>query len=310
VILRPCESVSCGLAGSATPREHRSERRQPAGVDGRPAARRAARDGDVRPRRGHVADERVDLGRRARPRHDRQRRPIRDRARGARLGGVHPDRQQDRRPDRAQARIRARPPRLRHRCRVDDACAEPAADRHLLGHRRRPWSIAPAPLDAVPDPRQLRGTDAAEGVRAGGRRSRDRRRRRPLAGRIRDDLPVVAGRLPRRGRDHRDRALRHQARPRRPVHGVEGRRRRRRDPLGGRHGRGRAGDPRVGGGRRGSRRAHGPRGTRARLARLVAQTPQARREAGAAGRRPLCIEVLPARDLRSDAPADRPRRNE
>ena len=40
--------------------------------------------------------------------HDRQRRPVGDRARGAGLGRVHPHRQQDRRPHRAQAGLRPR----------------------------------------------------------------------------------------------------------------------------------------------------------------------------------------------------------
>ena len=131
------------------------------GVERRPAPRDPARDGDVRARRRHVADERVDLGGRARPRHDRERRAVGDRARGARLGRVHPDRQQDRRPDRPQARVRPRPARLRDRRAVDDARAEPAPDRHLLGDHRRPRRVAAAAVDAVADPRQLRGRDAA-----------------------------------------------------------------------------------------------------------------------------------------------------
>jgi MFS family permease len=45
----------------------------------------------------------------------------------------------------------------------------------------------------------------------------------PLAGGLRDDLSVLANRLPRGGSDHRDRALRHQARPRRSVHRAPGR---------------------------------------------------------------------------------------
>ena len=80
----------------------------------RPAAAPAG-DGDVRARRRHVADERVDLGGRRGPRHDGQRRAVGDRARGARLRRVHPDRQQGRRPHRPQARLRARPARLRRR---------------------------------------------------------------------------------------------------------------------------------------------------------------------------------------------------
>ena len=90
-----------------------------------PAARDPAGDGDVRPRRRHVADERLDLRRGPRPRHDGQRRPVGDRARGAGLGRVHPDRQQGRRPVRPQAGLRARPARLRRRRDRDDAARRP-----------------------------------------------------------------------------------------------------------------------------------------------------------------------------------------
>ena len=57
---------------------------------------------------------------------------------------------------------------------VDDAVAEPAADRHLLGGHRRSRRLAAAAGDAVAHPRQLRGRDAAEGVRAGRCGGRDR----------------------------------------------------------------------------------------------------------------------------------------
>ncbi len=64
------------------------------GGDGRGAGESApvapAGDGDVRARGRHVADERVDLGRRARPAHDGQRSAERDRARGSGVSGVHP----------------------------------------------------------------------------------------------------------------------------------------------------------------------------------------------------------------------------
>ena len=86
-----------------------------------PAARPPAGDGDVRARRRHVADERLDLRGRPRSRHDGQRRPVGDRARGARIRRVHPDRQQDRRPLRPQAGVRAGPARLRDRRDGDDA---------------------------------------------------------------------------------------------------------------------------------------------------------------------------------------------
>ena len=126
------------------------------------------------------------------------------------------------------------------------------------------------PVDAGPDPRELRGRDAAAGLRARRRRGRDRRRRRAAAWRLHHDVPLLACRVLRRGRDHRDRARRQPARPRRPVHRPAGRRRRRRDPLRGRHGRRRARDPRLGGRRRGGGLPHRGRSSRARVARLVA----------------------------------------
>ena len=71
------------------------------------AAVAAAGGGDVRARRRHVADERVDLGGGQGSRHDGQRGAERDRARGPGLRRVHPDQQQDRRPVRTQAGVRA-----------------------------------------------------------------------------------------------------------------------------------------------------------------------------------------------------------
>ena len=96
----------------------------------------------------------------ARPGHDRQRRPVGDRARGAGLGGVHPDRQQGRRPDRPQAGLRPRAARLRDRRAGHDARPEPDRDHHLLGDHRRARRVAAAARDAVADPRQLRGRGA------------------------------------------------------------------------------------------------------------------------------------------------------
>ena len=63
------------------------------------------------------------------------------------------------------------------------------------------------------------GADAAAGLRARRRRGGDRRRGRAAARRLHHDVPLVARRVRRRGRDHRDRARRKQARPRRAVHG-------------------------------------------------------------------------------------------
>ena len=51
-----------------------------------------------------------------------------------------------------------------------------------------------------------------------GRRGRDRRRRRAAARRVRHHVPVVAGRVRARGRDHRGGARQHQAGPRRALH--------------------------------------------------------------------------------------------
>ena len=59
------------------------------------------------------------------------------------------------------------------------------------------------------------GRDAAEGLRAGRCRGGDRRRGRAARRRLHHDVPLLAGRVLRRGRDHRDRARRQQARPRR-----------------------------------------------------------------------------------------------
>jgi len=55
------------------------------------------------------------------------------------------------------------------------------------------------------------GAAQTAGLRAGGGRGRDRRRRRPAAGRFHHDLPVVADRVCARGRHHRGRAVGHQA---------------------------------------------------------------------------------------------------
>ncbi len=234
------------------------------------AASPPAGHGDVRPRRRHVADERLDLIGGPRPGHDRERRPVGDRARGARLGGVHPDRQQDRRSDRAQASVRAGSARLRRRRALDGARPEPGHDRHLLGHRGWARRLAAAARHAVPDPRQLRGDRSAQGLRAGRGGGGDRGRGRTADRRLHHDLPLVARGLPHGGRRHRDRALRHPAGARRPVHGSPWRRRGGSGPVRARHGRHRAGHPRVAGGRGVRRGAPGDRRRRAGGARLVA----------------------------------------
>ena len=90
----------------------------------------------------------------------------------------------------------------------DDARPEPDRDHRLLGDHRRPRRLAPAAGDAVADPRQLRGSGAEEGLCPRRRLGRDRGRGRTAARRLHHHLPVVARRLPARGRDHRDRAAR------------------------------------------------------------------------------------------------------
>ena len=105
---------------------------------------------------------------------------------------------------------------------VDDAVADPAPDRHLLGDHRRARRVAAAAGDAVADPRQLHGRDAAAGLRAGRCGGGDRRRGRAARRRLHHDLPLLAGRVLRRGRDHRDRARGQQARPRRALHRRRG----------------------------------------------------------------------------------------
>ena len=93
------------------------------------------------------------------------------------------------------------------------------SDGHLLGAVGRPRSVSPTTGHAILDPRQLRRSGAAEGLRAGRGLGRDRRRHRPPARGFITDLPVVAPGVPARGRDHRGRAVRHQARPRRALPG-------------------------------------------------------------------------------------------
>ena len=156
----------------------------------------------------------------ARPGHHRERRAVGDRARGAGLGGVHPDQQQGRRSHRAQAGIRTGSPGLCDRRPGNDARAGPDRDHRLLGDHRRARGVAAAAGDAVADPRQLRRRGPHAGVRAGRRVRSDRRGGGPAAGRLCDHVPVMAGRLPARGRRHRGRALADQARPRRGLHGA------------------------------------------------------------------------------------------
>ena len=120
-------------------------------------------------------------------------------------------------------------------------------DHHLLGDHRGARRVAAAAGDAVIDPRQLRGRCSEEGVRTGGRGGRDRRGGRTPARWLPDDVLVVAGRLCARGRGDRDRALGHQARPRRALHGPASSRFGWRCAVRGGDGRDRAGDPRLAG---------------------------------------------------------------
>ena len=252
-----------------------SDHPRPRGASRQPAPRDPPRGGDVRARRRHVVDERLDRGGRQGPRHHREWGPIRDRARGAGLRRVHPDREQDRGPDRPQEGLRPGSARLRDRRARDDARAGPHRGHHLLGDHRRSRRVAPAAVDAVPDPRQLRRGRAAEGLRPRRSFRRDRRRGRTAARRLHHDLPVVARRLRVGGRDHRDRPAQHQAGSGRAVHRRAGDRSGRGRPLGPRHGRHRARDPRMAGRRRSGRRPAADRRDRARRSGVVAGAAQA-----------------------------------
>ena len=176
-----------------------------------PAAGHLARHGHVRPRRRHVHDERFHLRGGARPWHDSQRRPVRDRARGPGVGRLHPDRQQDRRSVRAEACVRARSARLCHRGSSDDPGPRTHRDHHLLGDHRRHRRLPPAARHAVTDPRKLRRQRPKEGLRLGRGGSRHRSGCGPPARRLHHHIPVLAGGLRPRSGDHRDRAFRHQA---------------------------------------------------------------------------------------------------
>ena len=170
---------------------------------GQPQADGAARHGDVRAGGRHLVDERVDLGGDRRPRHHRERGAVGDRPGGAGLGGVHPDQQQGRRPDRSQAGLRARAAGVRRRRAGHDPDPEPDRGRDLLGDHRWAGRLAAAAGDAVADPRQLRRCRAEAGLRADRRRGRDRGGRRATDRRLRHHVPVLAGRVRHGGRDHR-----------------------------------------------------------------------------------------------------------
>ena len=248
----PCRETL--WAGGSVSKET-STQRPPAG-SAQLAVGASAGSGDVRARRRHLADERLDLGRGQGSRHDGERRPVRDRARGPGLGRLHPDQQQGRRPHRSQACLRAGPARLRDRRLGDDPGPEPDGDHHLLGDPGGPGCLVAAARHAVPHPRELRRRGAEEDLRPGRCRCRDRRRRRATAGRFRHHVPVVARRVPPRGRGHRGGAQQHQDGPGRRLHGTSARRRGRCGPLRRGHGRRRPRHPGLAGRRGSRRRAH------------------------------------------------------
>ena len=105
-----------------------------------------AGDGDVRAGDRHVDDERVDLGRGRGSRHDGERRPVGDRARGAGLRRVHPDQQQSRGPHRPQTGLRLGSARLRRR-RVDDGAHPEPGSRSSSSGRS---SAGSAPRSSCP----------------------------------------------------------------------------------------------------------------------------------------------------------------
>ncbi len=106
------------------------------------------------------------------------------------------------------------------------------------------------------------------------------------------------------------RPQRAEADPRRSVHRPARCRLRRSRAVGGRHGRRRHRRAGVAGGWRVRRRADRDRRGRARVARPLAEAPQARGQARAARSRPLQARPVPARDLLPDAPEHRARRHD
>ena len=117
--------------------------------------------------------------------------------------------------------------------------------------------------------------------------------------------------VPARGRHHRDRAVRHQARPRRAVHRARGR-----STSSARCSRSSAWAASCSAsscGRRAARpSARSWRSARSRWRALVCWLVRRKRagEADADRPGPVQVEALPVRDLRADAPADRPRRHD
>ena len=283
-------------------------RRDPAGGV-QPKAGAAAGHGDVRAGCRHVDHERLDLRRGGRHRRDRQRPPVDNRPRGAGIRGLYPDRRQDRRPDRAQARLRHWAFLLRRRRRGDDARPDSPPGDHLLGPDRRPWRLAAPSRHAVAHPRKFRGRCPAPGLRPGRRVGRDRRRRRASARGLPHHVPVLARRLPARGPHHRGRPVRNQARQRRAVHRAPGTGYLRVTSVHRRHGRRRARNPGLAGRRRGSGRTPGRGCRRTGRPGLLAPSAQTPQQADAAGPGPVPSKSLPLWCHGTNAPADRPGRH-
>ena len=164
---------------------------------------------------GLVGHERLHRHRRRGPRYDGAGRADGDHAVHTGHGQPHDPRRQDRRHDRAQARVLHRLRRLRLRIAHDRAGAEPhRADHRLVvhrGHRRHPHHAG----DRRAGGEQLRTRGTPARLRAGGRRGGHRHRRRTRHRGLHDHVLLVALRL-RRGGGHRHRH---------PVPGAAGGRR-------------------------------------------------------------------------------------
>ena len=147
------------------------------------------------------------------------------------------------------------------------------------------------------------------GLRAGGRGGGDRGRRRAARRRLHHDVSLLAGRVRRRGRDHRDRARRQPARARRALH-----RRRVGSTSSARSSRRSAWAESCSGsssGRRAAgRSACSSPSASSRLGSLAWWLRKRKREGKPAliDVGSLQVEVLPPRDLLADDAADRPRR--
>ena len=125
------------------------------------------------------------------------------------------------------------------------------------------------------------GQGAGQGVRHDRRRRRDRRGRRTADRRAADDAAVVARGLPARSGDHRRRAARDRADPRRALHRRPQRRRRRLDPVRPGHVAAGPGRPGLAGRRRVGRGAAGRRDAVLAGAGALARPPPARGQADA-----------------------------